>query len=213
MLPSLPSTSRPELAPVRRETRPVFAAAPAPTNHSLNAQPAPTAPRRESIGSILAKNLVVARIAAGMTQHELAILADISRATIAQLEAGASDPRLSTVVDLAGAMRISPLLLLAGALDVSAFIALRDGASTATDIDLLPDDVERMSRYAASGLLKDRVRAARVGAAAARVAKRGQAGVIAAALFSPMRPGAGTRLGATLGQLLSGDDSAAPATR
>src|SRR5437588_10158254 len=86
--------------------------------------PAKEAPYRESIDSILAKNLVAARVIAGLTQHDLAAAAGISRATVAQLETGSSDPRLSTVVDLARALGVAPMVLLAGIPEVQALAAL-----------------------------------------------------------------------------------------
>ena len=65
-----------------------------------------------AIDTLLARNLVTARLRAGLTQFELAAAARVSRATIAQLESGDSDPRLSTLVEIAKALRISPLALL-----------------------------------------------------------------------------------------------------
>src|SRR5260221_2115723 len=89
--------------------------------------PAKEAPPQESIDSILAKHLVAARITPGLTQHDLAAAAGVSRATVAQLETGYSDPRLSTVVDLARALRVSPLVLLAGIPEVQALAELAQG--------------------------------------------------------------------------------------
>lgn len=52
----------------------------------------------------LARNVATARQRAGWTQHQLAQAADLSRATIHLIEAGACDPRLSTVTSLAKAL-------------------------------------------------------------------------------------------------------------
>ena len=163
----------------------------------------PVAPRRESVDSILAKNLVAARVIAGLTQHDLAEAAGVSRATVAQLETGFSDPRLSTVVDIARALGIAPIVLLSGTEEVEALVALTQGAAESRPA-VSPADVVRMREYVSSGMLKDRVRAARIGAStASEVDVAGASSVaITAGVFSATSPGRGTIVGAKLGRLL-----------
>ena len=151
---------------------------------------------------------MVARLVLGVTQQELAQRADISRATIAQIETGYSDPRLSTIVDLAGALGIPPIVLLTGSEDVRALVNLLELVS-APESDLqsavpVPQtEVERMQRFLRSGMLKDRLRAARIGAAVARAAGAGSASEVCSAIFSAVLPGQGTVLGMQLGRVIS----------
>jgi transcriptional regulator with XRE-family HTH domain len=183
--------------------------------------PPKTAIHREAVESLLAKNLVVARMVAGLTQQELAGASSVSRATIAQLETGYSDPRLSTIVELAGALGIPPIMLLVGIEEVRALVDLL--AATPPTVEpvgsVLPDsrllaksqfpsmsssDLARMEDLLRSGMLKDRLRAARVGAAVARGGgSYAPATPIIAGIFSPILPGKGTVTGAAMGQLLA----------
>jgi len=172
---------------------------------TLVSVPAPSrAPlRRESIGSVLARNLTAARLVAGLTQHELAAASGVSRATIAQLETGVSDPRLSTVVELARVFGLPPLFLLVGAAEVAALARLPEDLE-ARPVPLPDADVARMRHLASSGLLKDRGRAARAGATVARAAGEPSTAVtVAAGIFSAYCPGAGTAAGISLGRLLT----------
>jgi len=184
-----------KMRPLPRTQQPQRGPAPAP--------PLPTPaipPQRESPDAILAKNLVVARLAAGVTQQDLAAAADVSRATIAQLETGYSDPRLSTIVDLANALGVSPLLLLIGLEEARALTELPDRLHDES-LELHDKDVTRMQQYVASGMLKDRVRAARLGASL--VASAATSVRVAAAVMSAILPGKGTIVGAALGRALA----------
>jgi transcriptional regulator with XRE-family HTH domain len=164
--------------------------------------PVDPAQRRESIDSVLAKNLVAARVIRGLTQHELAEAAGISRATIAQLETGFSDPRLSTVVDISRALGIAPIVLLAGVPEVKAFAEITHQTEF-QPLVIAATDLERMLDYTSSGMLKDRVRAARLGAAIARRGTEVSPSIaVTAGLFSASFPGTGTSAGAELGRLL-----------
>ena len=160
-------------------------------------------PPAESIDWILAKNLVAARIIAGLTQHDLAEAAGVSRATIAQLEAGLSDPKLSTVFDIARALRVAPIVLLCGVVEVRALSLLLESRAEGRP-DISAADLVRMNEYLASGMLKDRIRAARLGAAVSRSSQRdaSAASALTAGLFSACVPGAGTAVGIQLGRLL-----------
>ena len=66
-----------------------------------------------------------------------------------------------------------------------------------------PIDLVRLREFVASGMLKDRVRAARLGAAVARAGSETSLAIaVTAGLFSATLPGAGTIVGAELGRLL-----------
>lgn len=162
----------------------------------------PRLPAREPAASTVARNLVVARDLVGMTQHELAARSGVSRATIAQLESGGGDPRLSTIADVAEALGVSPVILLSGRKEVTAFTGLcRDLADRPVGIN--DQDVARMHAFAGSVLHRDWSRAARIGASVARAAGCKSPGAAATAgVFSVVAPGRGTAIGTALGRLL-----------
>jgi transcriptional regulator with XRE-family HTH domain len=163
-------------------------------------------PDHESADSVLAKNLVTARVAAGVTQHELAEASGISRATIAQIETGYSDPRLSTIVELAKALELPAIFLLIGLPEVRALAQVLNRAERdRPSID--PRDVARMRQYIGTGMLKDRVRAALIGATAAESFSESEQARVSAAIFSALLPGTGTEIGALLGELLAESNS------
>jgi transcriptional regulator with XRE-family HTH domain len=159
-------------------------------------------PSHESPDAVLAKNLVTARIAAGITQQELADASGISRATIAQIETGYSDPRLSTIVELARAMDLPAILLLIGLPEATALARVLDRAASYRPL-IDSRDVARMKQYVASGMLKDRLRAAMIGATAVKTFSQKDLARVSAAIFSGILPGAGTEFGALLGEVMA----------
>src|SRR5580704_9230221 len=162
---------------------------------------------RESTDAVLAKNLVIARAIAGITQTQLADLSNISRATIAQIETGSSDPRLTTIVQLARAIGIPPILLLIGLEEAQALAALLD-LTKATPAPIDSRQVARMRQHVATGMLKDRLRAAMIGATAIESFSEKELARVSAAIFSAFIPGTGTQIGAMLGELLAESNSA-----
>jgi transcriptional regulator with XRE-family HTH domain len=158
-------------------------------------------PRREPAESVLAKNLTSVRVVAGVTQQDLSEAAGISRATLAQIETGSSDPRLSTLVDLANALGMPVILLLMGIVEAQALASLPVEA-IGKPRRVSPEDVERITDYVATGLIKDRLRAAQLGAAAMESQSTTPLGPLAAAILSPHLPGAGAAIGSLFGDLL-----------
>ncbi len=151
---------------------------------------------RDAAKATLAKNLVLARNACDLTQAGLAEVASVSRATVAQLESGDGDPRLSTVVDISTALGTSPVLLLLGAEELKALVKITRDAPP----DLVSDaDVEKMRRLVSSGLRKQRLQAGELGASAARAAGLSAVG---AAIGSALLPGVGTAIGAAIGAFI-----------
>lgn len=55
--------------------------------------------------------LITARKDAGLTQAELADRAGLSRMTVQKMESGTLDPRLSTLLEMARALGLEPMLV------------------------------------------------------------------------------------------------------
>lgn len=171
---------------------------------SKSAAPARRAETREELAARVAKNLTLARASLDVTQEELAENSGVARATIAQIEAGASDARVGTLHDLASALKISPLLLLIHANDLTSIARWVNRSALAQVLDqLLPAEIERLNRLRETGLRKDLVRVAKAGVAAAEAAGfTSPAAVAGAGIGSTVAPGIGTAIGALLGAAL-----------
>jgi DNA-binding XRE family transcriptional regulator len=88
--------------PISQTPSPVEAAEAAPSPGQLSRQ----------LKLRLALNVAHARNRAGLTQFQLAQAAELSRATVHLIEAGACDPRLSTISHLAEALGVDTVRLL-----------------------------------------------------------------------------------------------------
>lgn len=164
--------------------------------------------RVEEVQDTVARNLSAARAALGMSQEQLAASAGVSRATVNQLEGGASakgDPRLSTLVGLAAALGISPVFLLLGRDELDA-MAEAPNSKEVKEVrsHLTVEELEIMSRLLRSGVAKNRAKAVEMGATAAATAGMTSAGAIAAAAIgTALFPGIGTAIGAVIGTWLA----------
>jgi len=150
--------------------------------------------------STLGGNLALAREAAGLTQSDLAEKAGTSRATIAQIESGSGDPRLSTLGALADALSVGPFVLLLGKEDIGKLVALAQKQKELAAVVPNEEDVALLDELAASHLAADRRRAARMSSDIA--SDRGFDGVgaaVGAAIGTTLMPGLGTIVGAFLG--------------
>ena len=141
---------------------------------------------------------MAARIANHMTQKELACASGVSRATIAQIESGESDPCLSSIAALARALRTSPMMLLLepGVLSYDVVEKLQKRIETVNVpqeiIEKINAFIDASSRRVRQGIIKEVIRSLGVGGGAA----------VGAAIGSVLLPGTGASAGAALGGLL-----------
>ena len=159
---------------------------------------APDSIRRRA--SSLGANLAFAREAAGLTQADLAERAKTSRATIAQIESGEGDPRLSTLGAIADALGVGLSVLLLGKNDINRLVALAKGQGTLIQAVPYDKDLALLDELASSHLAADRRRAARLSSefASAR-GFDGMGAAVGAAIGTTLFPGLGTVVGAFLG--------------
>lgn len=149
----------------------------------------------------LARNLATARTAMNLSQDQLAERASISRATVIQIESGESDPRLSTVVNLASTLGVPAVFLLLGASELNALVDVGRGELVPrVEGYLREDELETMRRLIRSGLAKNRTRAVKIGTDATIAAGFVAVGaIVGAAIGSALLPGIGTAFLAALG--------------
>lgn len=67
-----------------------------------------------SIGKLFGENLARQREAAGLSQEEVGVRAEVHRTEVSSLERGLRCPRIDTVVKLAGTLGVEPSVLLDG---------------------------------------------------------------------------------------------------
>ncbi|ACL04308.1 transcriptional regulator, XRE family [Desulfatibacillum aliphaticivorans] len=184
----------------------------------------------EDVLDTLAKNIVVARSALGITQGDLAKDSGISRATIAQLEAGEGDPKLSTLISLSKSLDSTHWHLLTGKNEMSALISLAETIAKSEETVVLEEgDLETVKRLLSSGTKKKTIKAAKIGlkaieesiayekedgpsgdsdsegkTAKAATSDAVNAMAVGAAMGTTLIPGLGTLVGAALGGFLAG---------
>lgn len=202
------AVSRP-VAPRPVPIAPVAPEAPTSTSQSDFApesetvrSPAPSSTLRLQV----ARNLLLARSALRLTQDQVSEASGISRATIAQIEGAIADCRLSTINEIARALRICPLILLLRESDTANL--LKHMLRSSVD-DVLrhasPAKVRQMQQLKQTGLPRALVRVAQQGAEIARAAGYTNASSqVAAGIGSVHQPGTGTAVGTIFGAMVDG---------
>jgi transcriptional regulator with XRE-family HTH domain len=162
-----------------------------------------TSPQNECIrqrASALGVNLALAREAAGITQTDLAERAKTSRATIAQIESGGGDPRLSTLSALSEALGIGTPLLLLSQQDIEKLREVLKSNQEVISALLSIDNLPLLDELSASGLAADRRKAARISAeVASKIGFDSIGAAVGAAIGTTLLPGIGTAVGAFFG--------------
>lgn len=161
----------------------------------------------------VAKNVAASRAAQGMSQDDLATAAEVSRATIIQIESGESDSMLSTLVKVATALEVSPMFLLLGKAELDALAdVVRGNMVQRLSQAVGEESAETMRRLLQSGLTRNRNRAVKMGASAVATAGLAAGAITGAAIGSILLPGLGTAIGGALGSLFGATRSGGAGT-
>ncbi|HUO11092.1 MAG TPA: helix-turn-helix transcriptional regulator [Phycisphaerae bacterium] len=157
-----------------------------------------------SLAGTFAQNLLVARTAADLTQQALATASGVSRATIAQLESGVGDPKLSTIQQLAEALGVSPILLLLRKSELNALASLTTRSIESPALN--SPAVSTMRHLVSAGFLRGRLEATHIGISLSRKAGFPEAPgphAVGAAVGSFHLPGRGTLAAAHFAELFA----------
>lgn len=158
----------------------------------------------EAVRTQLAKNLLLARSAAGFTQDVLAEHSGVSRATIAQLESATTDCRLTTLTDIALAFEVSPIVLLLQEVEIASLATWVSRTALSRLLEQIPEsEIRTMNTLRRSGLQKNLTRVAQL---AVQAVRRGgytsRAAAVGAAIGAGILPGMGMAVGTLVGVLL-----------
>lgn len=154
-----------------------------------------TKTNKRSLVNSVAENLIIARRVAGLSQHDLAERANLSRATIAKIETGQSDPRLSTISILAQALGITAHALISTNDEIDRMIDILDNCHAI--VDIAPNDEKTNDLTLKEKNLRALRRSAERAAAFSRAAGfHSMSSQVACAIYNSHAPGIGAAIGA-----------------
>jgi len=153
---------------------------------------------REDRTTALANNLRMARNAIGITQQKLIDAVGHTRVTIGKIESGDGDPRLSTIVDLATALGISPILLL---ITKEELFAIADSVKNLADYkDSIPKETAVAFEFANTKTKKGLEDVIQL--AVDNFKPKGNGEMIGTAMGTASQPGNGSQIGKAIGKAL-----------
>lgn len=153
--------------------------------------------RKRLLSALLGRNVILARKARGFTQAELSKASGHTRVTIAKVEAGQVDPRLSTVADISSALGISPLLLLITGDELLSLSRLEE--KTNPYQKAMSIDVSVLLTLMNIGTTSSMLKAAQLAIEQLSLGSGPEAA--GAAIGTACAPGKGSAIGAALGEL------------
>jgi len=153
---------------------------------------------REERKTALANNLKIARRVMGISQQKMLEVGGHNRVTIGQIENGDGDPRLSTIIDLATALGISPLLLL---ITKNELFSLADTYKNFNqEMDSIPKETAVAFEFANTKTKKGLEDVIQL--AVDNFKPKGNGEMIGTAIGTDHQPGEGSQIGKALGKAL-----------